>query len=308
MPCARLFSPVLALNVLALVASARGTSVSSDAATLERVLSQAQARLESRAKLLEDHTSWERAWEIPTRDYLVRTSLNWYIGKRLGDNLDAMLGHFRALAQTEWRPAQPLRVFLFPTLPEYNTFGEQHGAHHSSMLGAFWAGDQPEQPLAVCFDANPLQYTMWATHAAFHQFAEQALPRVPPTWLNEGLASYFGIFYWDTAWGTAQFRSVVDAGRFVPLRRLMAEPLEAYAEDPEARFVELGTLLHYLVNCRPDTLTERSAEGDVLTAPAEGYLSDLLRGRDVTGHPVHALLTVGLDELEAELRAYDFGS
>lgn len=301
---------VLALGALAPSAGTRAAPSElreADAAALERVLSQAQARLESRARLLEDHSSWERAWEIPTREYLVRTSLNWYIGKRLGDDLDAMLDNFRQLARTEWQPPEPLRVFLFPTLPEYNAWGAEHGAHHSSLLGGFWAGDQPERPVAVCFEANALQASMWATHAAFHQFAEQALPRIPETWLGEGLASYFGIYYWDPAWGTAEFARVVASGRFVPLRQLMSESLEAYAADPGARFVELGTLIHYLLNCRPDTLTQKSEDGTVLAAPAESYLSDLLRGRDVTGNPVHALMTRDMQALEAELRAYDFG-
>jgi hypothetical protein len=278
-----------------------------DGAALERALSQAQARLEGRTRLLEDHTSWERAWVIPTRDYSVRTSLNWYIGKRLGDNLEAMLDHFRQLGRSQWRPPEPLQVFLFPSLPEYNAFGEQYGAHHSSILGGFWASDHPERPAALYFDPNSLQVSMWATHAAFHQFAEQAFPTIPELWVSEGLASYYAIYYWDPRWGVAEFQRVVESpARYVRLRQLMREPLENYAADPQARFVELATLFHYLLNCRADTRTQK--EGEVLLmAPAEDYFHDLLRGRDVTGHPVHELLTSGLEGLEAELCAFDFG-
>ena len=288
--------------------SASAEAAVADEAALERALSQAQARLESRARLLEDHSSWERAWVIPTRDYSVRTSLNWYIAKRLGDQLEVMLGHFRQLARSDWRPAEPLRVFLFPGLAEYNAFGEEFGAEHSSILGGFWASDSPERAVALYFDPNTFQVGMWATHAAFHQFAEQAFPTIPEVWVSEGLASYYAIYYWDRAWGVSEFRRLVDSGRFVPLRQLMREPLQAYTADPQTRFVELATLFHYLLNCRADTRTQKTEEDVLLMAPAEDYLHDLLRGRDVSGHPVHELLTAGIDGLEAELKAYDFGS
>ena len=85
-------------------------------------------------------------------------------------------------------------------------FGEEFGAHHSSILGGFWASEHAERPVALYFDANALQVSMWATHAAFHQFAEQAFAHIPDLWVSEGLASYYSIFYWDKTWGLAELQ------------------------------------------------------------------------------------------------------
>jgi hypothetical protein len=277
-----------------------------DEALLERVLDRAQAELEERLVLVGDHARWETAWRIETRDYEVRTSLNWYIGRKLGDDLEAMLGFFRELGRTQWRPPQPMNVFLFPSLAEYNAFGNEHGQEHSSMLGSFWASAQADRPVALYFDSNRLRVSMWATHSAFHQFSGQAFPTTPELWLDEGLASYFAIFFWDAQWGATEFRRVVDTGRFTPLRQLMREPIAAWVDDPDARFVQLGALFTYLLNYREDTRTQKNAEGVVLISPAADYVSDLLRGRDVSDHPVHELFTTRLDELEADLRAFQF--
>jgi hypothetical protein len=287
-------------------AASGGAAPQEDSAALERALAKAQAGLEKTTRVLEDHSSFERAWVIPTRDYEVRTSLNWYIGKRLAEDLEAMLAFFRDFGRTNWRPQEPLSVHLYGSLAEYNSFGEQFGAHHSSILGSFWASDHPERPVALYMEANPKLLAMWATHSAFHQFAEQAFPSVPDVWVSEGLASYFSIFFWDAPWGAAEFRRAKSSDRYVPLRQLMREPLEAYAQDPDTRFVELGALFHYLLNHRPDTRIERNAEGVVLLAPAQDYLIDLLRGRDVSGHPLHELLHERIEELEADFKAFDF--
>ena len=279
-----------------------------DAALLESALERVLGDFERRARLAGSHATWDEAWEIETRDLLVRTPLNHYIGAQLGRDLETMLGHFRELGRTEWRPRARLPVFLFGSLADYNDFGNNFGAEHSSMLGSFWASDHELRPTALYFDSNRSLTSIWATHSLFHQFANQAFPSAPAVWLDEGLASYFSIFYWDADWGAAEFRRVVDTGRFVPLRRLMSDPLAAYTDDPHSRFVELGALFNYLLNYRPDTRTQRNAEGQVLMSPAGDYLHDLLRGRDVSSHPVHELFTVRLGELEADLRAFDFAA
>ncbi len=75
-----------------------------------------------------------------------------------------------------------------------------------------------------------------------------------------------------------------------------------------ARFVQLGAMFNYLLHFRADTRTERNADGVILLSPAADYINDLLRGRSVVEHPMHELFTTRLDELEADLRAFDFGT
>ncbi len=275
---------------------------------LARSLERAQVELE--ASLFDDHSSWDRAWEVSTASFRIRTAMNWYIGAELGRNLQAMLDHFRSVTQTQWRPPAPMRVFLYSTLQEYNQFGGDGifgtvSAYHSSILGSFYGREHAEQPVAMYFDGNRTRVGMWATHSAFHQFADRAFTGARPLWFEEGLASYFSLFYWDQAYAASEFRRVVERGAFVPLAQLQSETIEQYVSDPHSRFVELGMLFAYLLHFREDTRTETGPDGTVQSAPASDWLAAVLRGADVSNDPVQELLREGLDELEADLKAFE---
>ena len=234
------------------------------------------------------------------------------MGAQLGADLEAILAEFRKLLRTDWRPPARQRVFLFSTLAEYNVYADRVGGTHSSLLGSFWATDDPERPVALYHTPGSALSRMWASHSAFHQFVEQAFPSIPDVWVGEGLASYFGVFLWNFDWGIDEFLRTREAGYFVPLRQLMAEPIESYgsASDNDVahgRMLQLGALFAYLLHYREDTRTQVNEEGVVLLAPAADYINDRLRGRDLRYNPVHELLTTDLDELEADLRAFNFG-
>lgn len=273
-----------------------------------RAVERTQAKLETQLALFDDHSSWENAWEIETPSYRVTTSLNWYIGRRLGTDLETMLGYFRELTGTEWRPPTPMPFHLYPTLGEYNQFGNNFGEHHSSVLGSFYATQHPDRPVAMYFHASKKQLAIWATHSAFHQFVDRAFANAPPIWVAEGLASYFAIFYWDQSYGMAEFERIARSDAWIPLAQIQREGLDIYPADPHTRFIELGMVFNYLLHYRPDTRTQKNEDGVVLLSPAADYCADLLRGRDVSRHPVHDLLNSGLAEFEAELRAYTFTS
>ncbi len=273
---------------------------------IARAVARTQSRLARDVVPFEDHSTWDTAWEIESKSYRVTTSMNWYIGAALAQDLETMLGYFRELAATEWRPPTPMPIHLYPTLGEYNQFGDTFGEFHSSALGSFCATQHPDRPVAMYFHVSKNQLTMWATHSAFHQFVDHAFANVPPTWVSEGLASYFAIFYLDQAYGISEFQRIAGGDTWIPLSQLQREGIDAYPTDPHTRFIELGTLFNYLLHYREDTRTQKNADGIVLLSPAADYCADVLRGRDVSGHPVHELLTSGLTELEADLRAYSF--
>ncbi len=275
---------------------------------LARSLARAQVELES--SRFDDHSTWDRAWEIPSESFRVRTAMNWYIGAELGRHLDTMLEHFRSVTRSSWRPPTPMSVFLFSNLQEYNQFGaagifQQVSANHSSILGSFYGPEHAERPVALYFDRNRTRLGMWATHSAFHQFAEGAFGGQRPLWFEEGLASYFSLFYWDKAYAATEFRLLVERGTFVPLAQLQRETIDQYVADPHARFIELGMLFAYLLLYREDTRTQLGPDGVVQSAPAADWVAAALRGADVSNDPVQELLREGLDELEADLKAFE---
>ncbi len=196
-------------------------------------------------------------------------------------------------------------IHLYPSLGEYNQFGNNFGADHSSVLGSFFATQHPDRPVAMYFHVNQGQLVMWANHSAFHQFVDRAFANVPPIWVSEGLASYFA-FYWQQPYLASEFEAIAAGDRWLPLSQIMREGVDGYGTDPHARFVELAMLFNYLLHYRADTRTQKNEDGIVLLSPAADYCADVLRGRDVSDHPVHELLTTGLRDLEAELRAYPF--
>ena len=273
---------------------------------LERALVRAQVQLELRVPLTGDHSSWENAWEIESPHFLIRTTANWYIGQRMAENLEGMLPFFHEVTGSQWVPSEPLRIFLFEDLAGYNTFGDENGEYHSSMLGSYFATGHPEQPVATYIHHSPKQLGMWVTHSAYHQFAARAFSQPVPVWFDEGLASYFANAYWDPAYLAAQFKRIKSGPSYVPLRTLLREPIEAYVPDPHARFIELGMLFNYLLHHREDTMTKKNADGIVLIAPAADFISGMLLGQDVTDNPVRTLLTEDLEQLEADLLAYEF--
>jgi len=273
---------------------------------LDRALASAQARLESTATLVGDHSTWENAWELETEHYRVRTTANWYIGKRMGKNLEVMFGFFQEITGSDWEPSQPLSIFLFEDLADYNQFGTDNGEYHSSILGSYYASGHADQPVATYVHHSPKQLAMWVTHSAFHQFAGGAFSQPAPTWFEEGLASYFANAYWDQDYLASEFKRISRGSSYVPLGTLLREPIDQYVADPHSRFIELGMLFNYLLHKRPDTMTQKNADGIVLLAPAADYVSGTMRGLDVSDNPVHELLTVDLEQLEAELRDFQF--
>jgi hypothetical protein len=139
---------------------------------------------------------------------------------------------------------------------------------------------------------------MWVTHSATHQYLEQTFGNAMPTWVSEGLASYFAL-YWDWEYGKRELRRLIDAGRLVPLRRLVAEPLPAYVGSADARFIELGMLFHFLLNyCEG---TKLGAAGDPDDGPFLQFLRASVRGQDTS-----KLVFVQTVEEAAELLEEDF--
>ena len=94
---------------------------------------------------------------------------------------------------------------------------------------------------------------------------------------------------------------------FVPLGDLLRNPIAGYADRTHNRFIELGMLFTYLLSYREDTRTVIDG-GTEVQAPFAEYLRLVLGGGNATSVPIHELLTTGTDELEAEFRAFDFGS
>lgn len=272
---------------------------------LERALERSQERLEKAARLWEDHSTWDKAREVRAGEFQVRTTGAYWRGAKLAEDLGEMLRRMRETFGSSWDPGRPIALYVLPTMGEYNAFGDEHGAHHSSVYGCFFAEGHPELAVAAMRSDNYFQEGIWLTHGLFHRFVEGAYPGPKPTWLVEGLASHFAL-QWDMGYGIRNLEAIRDGGRWIPLARLLDATIDQYGDDPDARFMELGMLITYLRWYRDDTRTVTDENGEVVSSPFIDYARALLSRRDVSAHPVHELLTADRAALEADFRAYSF--
>ena len=261
----------------------------------------AQTQYWSTVELVEDHSTWETAWEVSSDHYRVRTTHSHFLAQDLAQGLESMLAHYQSLFGTDFAPARPLPVFVHETIAEYNQFGNDHGAEHSSILGAFYASQHPEAPVAAVYTANSTLLRMSVTHAATHQFVEAAFGNRPAVPIDEGLASYFSLF-WDWGYGASEHRRFQERDSFLPLARLLREDLADYVSNPHDRFMQLGMFFHYLLNVRESTRT--ASEG--ATPPFMEYVRAVVRGQDPRTLPFAELLASDLETLEADFRETAF--
>lgn len=86
-------------------------------------------------------------------------------------------------------PAKRFRVLIFGTDEEYQTFGKEFLAGSTEHSGGMFIGSLN---LLLIRDRGNLDDTRSVLfHEAFHQFMHRYVVN-PPTWLNEGLAMYYG--------------------------------------------------------------------------------------------------------------------
>lgn len=270
-------------------------------------LARAQAALEKAVDIVEDHSTWERAWEVSSEHYTVRTTHSHWLGAQLAFGLDRMLEHFRTILAPGFTPNERFVVHVFPDVATYNTFGEQFGEHHSSIYGSFWAGQSPQPVVAAVEDSNLVRLQMAVTHSALHQFVARAFPgQRPATWIEEGLASYFAL-YWAPEYGIDEHLRLVESKDTVSLARLLPAGIDAYGADTHDRFMQLGMLFTWLLHYREDTRMPAESQARV-EQPGRfaAYLRTILRGERVSDEAMVALVNdrAGLQEA---FRAERFG-
>jgi hypothetical protein len=268
-----------------------------------RALERAQAELATGLRFDVDHSRWEDPWVVTTPHYEVRTTASYAQAAEVARSLEFMHGEIVKLLGEGRAPAGPRRVWILPSIGEYNRFGEQHGAEHSSMLGCFFAADHPEQPIVSYQNGNATLLGMWLTHGAVHQHLAQGFGPQRELWIEEGLASYFALF-WDWSYGARELERIQGTRGFVPLARLVREPLQAYVGQAHERFIELGMLFHFLLNhCEA---TKNGAAGDPTTGPFQEFLRAAVRGQGVAETEFVQTFEEASELLEQDFKAFPF--
>lgn len=271
--------------------------------SVEKALDRAREELEGSLQLFVDHSRWEDPWIVEAGSFRVRSTENWLFANQAALNLQTMLGHFEELLDQPFPQDEVRNVYVFPDRDGYNDFGGGHG-YHSSIYGSFYADTDAAQPIASYYHPNATLSGMWLTHAAGHMYISRLAARELPTWMEEGLASYFAYWFWAYDYGVEELARLQENGRFVPLPRLLGTDLDNYPpEEAEGRFLELGMLFAYLIHHCEET---KSPLNPVREGSFVEYLRKAIRGERLTRHPFHEILNGALPELDQDFRAFEF--
>lgn len=270
---------------------------------LQQEVSAGQAALERQLVLLEDHSTWANRRVVSSEHFQVETTQSYAFGKAVGQDLESMLVHFQAFTGSELRGGAPMVVRVFPDVPSYNALGEDF-AEHSSFYGSFYASGQGDDAIATNYSDNWTLLRMWTTHSALHHYLARAFPgSTIPTWIDEGLASYFSLF-WNYGYGVDQFEGMRDNGRLLDLDDLLDGELADYQNRSHERLIQIGMLFTYLINVHPETRTVKDAEGEVTAQPFVDYVLLRIRGRANPASPVRKLLFGDNTELQKAFHSY----
>lgn len=269
---------------------------------LSKAISRAQRSLEADTDFFEDHSTWENPWVVESEHYEVRTTDSRRLGKEVAEGLETMRGYFEDLLG-KVGPTGRGRIYIYPDRAAYNAFGDQFGEHHSSILGGFYAGGHPDLPVATYLDSSRTRSQMWITHCALHQFLAAREGAPLPVWLEEGLASYFALF-WDFTYGVRELEALKRDGRLLDFNQLMGEDISAYTADPHARFIQLGMVFTYLLRYCEET---RQLEGELPPiAPFQEFIEASVAGDSVADLAFTAFINEEGPALQSGFLAFDF--
>jgi hypothetical protein len=239
-----------------------------------------QLAFEDKTDLWQDHTTWDRAWIVQGKHFSVRTTSSRGLAQEVLDGQEGMRAYFDELLKGTANVASVCPIYIFPDRDTYNAFGDQHGQHHSSIMGGFYASGHPQRPIATYLDSSRTRTQMWITHNALHQYVSQNFSGTAPVWVTEGLASYFSLI-WDFNYGIRELEILKDQDRLLPLEQLLTESLDEYPDDPHARFIQLGMMFNYLLRFNEDTMRVENASEAL--APFDTFLRASARGASTAG-------------------------
>jgi len=116
-------------------------------------------------------------------------------------------------------------------------------------------------------------------HEGFHQFAHRMIKGRLPTWLNEGLADYFGAGVWTgdslvvgviSRHSLGRLRTMIDSGKLMPLDKMLDMKQKKWNDKLKSQnYLQAWSMVHFLVHA--DKGKYRNA--------LSSYIRDLSQGR-----------------------------
>lgn len=208
------------------------------------------------------HTEWDKAWELETEHYKIRTNAGYRVLMTTAHAMEEVQVFYRLYHQykTKNEKIPPAGVWIYKNHDEFMRLGKPP----FEWAGGFWNGSE-----VVTFDPRGEGSKAGLTdlldvlfHEASHQFTSLCGGGSVPAWLNEGMASFFegtrllsnGKLDWN----------LVAAGRLYPLvddikadKHKLADVIQGKVEDYRVYYPWGWGICYYLYNAE-------DAEGHLL--------------------------------------------
>ena len=146
-----------------------------------------------------------------------------------------------------------LPFYLYRSSADYYAAGGMKGS-----AGVFISNGSGGKLMAIAGQKSSLQTWHVVQHEGFHQFVHMAIGGSMPTWLNEGLAEFFGesIFTGDgfvtgvvPPWRLKRFKEELASGELKTFDKIATTSGEAWANQMNIQnYDQAWSMVHFLVN------------------------------------------------------------
>lgn len=243
-------------------------------------------------------------FELETKHYIIKTDTADFVCKNAGKAMEQLYSAFTGIFHPEEDEKRPkTEIIIFDKEDDFLKYARSLGADvQKGHLGFFRTGHEGRDTIAV-FKRRTDEFNTLSTlyHEATHQFIMMVMgsTRLPPLWLNEGLAVYF-----ET--------SVVRDGKLqigvVPRNRLMLlqKHLRAGTYVPLAELIRRGrgnydslcysqgwSLVYFFLHARNGAYRSRF----------DKYFKMLKDGKDID-ESFYTCFTKDFDQLEAAWKQF----
>lgn len=196
---------------------------------------------------------------LRTPHYEIHTDLPDELSEDLSRRMEAMYAEYTrrlAIFNPETKGNPPLKVYLFSNRADYETFT---GGRMPNSAGCFMPDRQALAAFLNGQGRDGLRKTL--QHEAFHQFADSAISRNMPIWLNEGLAQVFEEGLWtgnSFALGQVpprrvrQLKADMESGRLIPFDTILWLSPAQWRDNMEgtrgaAQYNQAWAMVHMLI-------------------------------------------------------------
>ena len=215
----------------------------------------------------DDYKAYGQHWQtvVKTGHYKIYSMLGGSLTDEVAKRQELILKQYKTVFPKKKFPRVKEKVvfpvLIFESRGGYETFSRANGFDPEKAAGYY----SPTHKYTVLFYGTDESLISTLFHEAFHQFLHHVLPNTNsiPTWLNEGLATFFGGAKYDKKLGTVSVQpGVVNVSRINQTRKAMltdshvgleelmkASHEKFYEEDHISLYYSEGlSVVYFLIN------------------------------------------------------------